>query len=66
MVPREVLTEKEVHDYWALSVAWLRKKRRLGDGPIYLKIGKMVRYRRSDIEAYLNTCTVGPITSKSD
>lgn len=47
------LDEREVHREYNLSVPWLRKRRRTGDGPSYLKIGRMVRYCREDLEAYL-------------
>jgi hypothetical protein len=32
----------------------LEKKRHTGDGPPYFKIGKLVRYRRSRLLAYIN------------
>jgi len=50
---REVLKEREVSADYTLSVPWLRKQRRLGKGPTYIKIGRMVRYFRDDVEAYL-------------
>lgn len=34
--------------------------RHRGQGPAFVKIGVTVRYRRSDVEAYLETCTVAP------
>jgi hypothetical protein len=52
-VGKEVLNEKEVWSEYGLSVPWLRKQRRLRRGPIYLKIGKSVRYRREDLEGFL-------------
>lgn len=50
---KEILNEKEVFREYDLGVPWLRKRRRLGLDPPYMKIGKMVRYRREDIEAFL-------------
>jgi hypothetical protein len=50
---RQLLKEKEVDGEYGLTISWQRKKRRLGGGPPFLKIGKMVRYRRADIEAFL-------------
>jgi len=49
----EVLNEREVSIEFGLSVPWLRKQRRLGKGPPYLKLGKIVRYFREDVRAYL-------------
>ncbi|MFT4131882.1 helix-turn-helix transcriptional regulator [Labrys sp. (in: a-proteobacteria)] len=35
-----------------LSVSYLNKLRLTGDGPPFLKIGKKVLYRRSDVERW--------------
>lgn len=49
----KILTECDVQREYGLSRFWLRKKRRFREDPPFLKIGKMVRYRREDIEKYL-------------
>lgn len=46
------LTEAELVDYWKISKNTLRKWRSLGTGPIYVKIGGRVLYRREDIAKY--------------
>jgi predicted DNA-binding transcriptional regulator AlpA len=56
----DLLTEREVRSGWSLSIPWLRRTRREGRGPRFLKLGKMVRYRRRDIEEYLAASTVEP------
>jgi len=61
---RQVLSEQEVCAEYGLGIPWQRKKRRLGGGPRYLKIGRMVRYRREDIEAYLATHLVDNGTTR--
>ena len=53
MVPRQLLSEREVNEEYGLSLPWLRKQRLLRIGPPYCKISRMVKYRRIDIEAYL-------------
>jgi predicted DNA-binding transcriptional regulator AlpA len=50
---KQLLTETEVHSEYGLTPPWLRKKRRLGGGPTFVRISRMIRYRRTDIEAYL-------------
>jgi predicted DNA-binding transcriptional regulator AlpA len=50
---KQVLNEREVCSEYGLSIGWLRKARRLRRGPIFLKLGKSVRYRRADIEGFL-------------
>lgn len=36
-----------------ISVSFLEKQRCLGQGPAYLKIGRSVAYRESDIDAWV-------------
>ena len=39
--------------YLKVSAAWLEKKRVTGGGPVYIKIGRLVSYRRSVLDEYL-------------
>lgn len=48
-----LLCEKEVSHICGMSVSWLQKRRVHGDGPPFIKMGRSVRYRCVDIEAYL-------------
>ena len=43
------------------SVAALRKWRRRGSGPAYVKVGRLVRYRETDLLAYLDAHCVQPV-----
>ena len=54
----EILRESEVEGRYGLTRAWLRRARRERRGPPFLKIGRMVRYRRQDIENFLAECMV--------
>jgi predicted DNA-binding transcriptional regulator AlpA len=54
----ELLSEKKVWQRYRLTIPWLRRARREGRGPKYMKLTRMVRYRPSDIEAYLAAHTV--------
>jgi hypothetical protein len=60
----ELLSEQAVSKEYRLTVPWLRKKRRVGDGPPFLKIGRLCRYRRNAIEEYLRSCLVERSRSK--
>ena len=57
----EVLTEKQAGRYLNLSLAFLRRRRSQGTppgsipGPRFLKLGKAVRYRLADLDAWLET-----------
>jgi len=55
----QLLNERMVAEEYGLSVSWQRKKRRMGEGLPYLKIGRLVRYRREHIEMFLRSCMVG-------
>jgi predicted DNA-binding transcriptional regulator AlpA len=51
-----LLNEHEVAAYVNLSVASVRRWRLFRKGPTFLKIGSAVRYKRGDVEAWLNSC----------
>lgn len=51
--PRPVLTEVDTSKYIGLSRAWLRQARMYGRGPRYIKVGRSVRYRVSDLDEWL-------------
>ena len=55
---KRLLAETEVEHEYGLTRAWLRRCRLERRGPRFLKFGRLVRYRRSDVEAYLDACTV--------
>ena len=49
----EVLNEREVAQMFGFMIPFLRRCRRERRGPHFLKVGKLVRYRRTDIESFL-------------
>ena len=49
----EVLKERQVQELYGFSIPYLRRARREKRGPKFLKLGKLVRYRRADVEAFL-------------
>ena len=50
-----LLNEREAAGVIACSVALLRKWRLFDEGPAYCKIGRLVRYRQEDLNAFLNS-----------
>ena len=50
-----LLNERDVARLTSLSVATVRRWRLLGQGPRYIKIGAAVRYRQSDVAAWLES-----------
>ena len=53
--PREshLLTEDAVGERLGCSVALLRKWRRVGGGPAFCRIGRLVRYPQADLAAFI-------------
>lgn len=54
-----LLMEEEVSEKLQVSLACLRRWRLLGEGPQYIKMGPMVRYRPKDIEDWLAALPTG-------
>ncbi len=55
-----LLNEREVAELLGVSVATIRRRRLLKQPPTATKIGSAVRYKPSDIEAFLGQCpTIG-------
>jgi len=52
-----LLNEHEVAAFLNISVASVRRWRWLRKGPKFVKIGSAVRYRRRDVEAWLDSCS---------
>ena len=51
-------TEKAAARYAGLSVSTLRKRRRLGLPPIYMRVGRRIVYAKQDIDAFLGASRV--------
>lgn len=52
------LTRAQAAAYLQVGVATLAKRHMVGTGPIACKLGRSVRYRRSDLDAWmLNHCS---------
>jgi hypothetical protein len=48
-----LLTTAAVADWFGVSTQWLELGRCKGYGPAYVKVGRLVRYRKGDGIAYL-------------
>ncbi len=54
-----LLNDHEVAARVGVSVATVRRWRQLGTGPLYMKIGALVRYRPRDIQEWLDGRPMG-------
>ena len=57
-----VMTEREVAALLQMKVSTLRAWRLRGKGPAFLKLGAAVRYRREDVEAFMDRSRVAKET----
>jgi hypothetical protein len=61
MEPNEILTEAEAAKKIVdLKPQTLAKWRLRGKGPAYLKLGGKIRYRKTDIETWMQLCRIDP------
>lgn len=54
----QTVGEERASEITGLAVKTLQQRRWLGKPPTYLKVGRLVRYRVSDLMSYLDSCTV--------
>jgi hypothetical protein len=52
-----LFTEKEAASYLTRSVSSLRRERRNGTGPGFIRIGRSIRYLKSQLDLYILSCT---------
>lgn len=57
-VQAKYMSPKEVAEEYGLNENTLRCYRSEGRGPRYLKVGKLVKYRRADVESWLDAQVV--------
>lgn len=55
-----MINEKEAAERLCVTVNTVRTWRSNGKGPRYYKVGKAVRYRPEDLDAWLEICAVAP------
>jgi predicted DNA-binding transcriptional regulator AlpA len=58
MTPAPTLVEADASRYLGMSVPWLRVRRRDKTGPAFIRTGRAIRYRVSDLEKWLVAHTV--------
>lgn len=56
----QLMTPQEVADELRISLASLYGLNYKRTGPLRIKVGRHVRYRRSDVEAWLDANACGP------
>ncbi len=59
--PNTLLDEKRLCAELGISPVTATKWRRRADGPPFVKIGRLVRYRRADLNAWIASHTIGKV-----
>lgn len=57
-----IMNVHQAADYLGLAVSTLNKWRCYGDGPVFIKMGRSVRYRLEDLNDYV-TCNQSASTA---
>lgn len=57
-ISERLFNEQATAEFLGLTLASLRKWRWERKGPAYVKVGRLVRYRKADLEAWLDQQTV--------
>jgi predicted DNA-binding transcriptional regulator AlpA len=57
----QLLDEKQLCVEFGIASITATKWRARAEGPPFIKIGRLVRYRRSDVDAWLAARTIGKI-----
>jgi predicted DNA-binding transcriptional regulator AlpA len=60
----EFLTEAQLEELGIASRRTLQGWRLFGKSPKLYRFGGSVRYRRSDVEAWVESCAVSPIANR--
>jgi excisionase family DNA binding protein len=60
MTTSQLLTEKEAAQRLGLSVSTLQQRRFRGRLPAFVKLGKAVRYRPEDLDAFIEQNRIAP------
>ena len=60
LLPRAaVVTAREAAEFLCMSEWWLKKARREGHGPAFVRTGRTIRYRVADLDRWLAEHTRG-------
>jgi excisionase family DNA binding protein len=61
--PPEFFDERRLCEILGISSVTATKWRAKAKGPPFIKVGRLVRYRRSDVDAWLRANTVGKLAA---
>jgi predicted DNA-binding transcriptional regulator AlpA len=56
-----LFTEKQAAHYLTRSVSSLRRGRKSGSGPKFIRLGRSIRYAKTELDAYLSARMSGAV-----
>jgi excisionase family DNA binding protein len=65
MITETYFTPREAAEYLRSSTSTLAKARLTKRGPAFVRIGRAVRYRKSDIDAWMSSSVAGNVERSS-
>ncbi len=57
---KRLISRTEVEEHFGVSKRFLELAAMKGEGPRFVRIGRTVRYRREDIEEWIESCVIEP------
>jgi excisionase family DNA binding protein len=60
-----LLTQDQASEWLSLSVRTLERMRVAGNGPRFVRMGKSIRYRLCDVEAWIASRVVGSTSEET-
>jgi predicted DNA-binding transcriptional regulator AlpA len=61
-----LLTEQQAAEYLTRSVSSLRRDRKRGTGPNFVRLGRSVRYLKSELDSYILGCAMNASGAEVD
>jgi excisionase family DNA binding protein len=65
MTTETYFTPREAAEYLRSSPSTLAKARLTNRGPVFLRLGRAIRYRKSDIDAWMSSSVAGNVERSS-
>lgn len=56
---KRLLSREEVHDVYGIGKRFLELAPSRGNGPRFVRVGRLVRYRTADVDAWIASNTSG-------
>ena len=56
----EFLTTRQLADYLGMSIVKINNDRARGFGPPYMRVDRVIRYRRTDVDEWIKEHTITP------